>query len=110
VDDFGYLAALAIIGTGFVLVFLHLTRNLWPWADDNRQPVETTLARVVAKRTHVSGTSSGSTWTSYYCTFELSDGSREEFKVSGEQYGVLAEGDEGQLIHQGTRYQGFRRG
>jgi hypothetical protein len=32
-----------------------------------------------------------------------------EFSVYGEEYGMLAEGDEGKLTFQGSRYLGFER-
>ncbi len=37
------------------------------------------------------------------------DGSRKEFGVTGEEYGLLAEGDRGMLQSQGTWYKGFNR-
>jgi hypothetical protein len=68
---------------------------------------------VVAKRSQVSGSASpqhgGNTFTSYFSTFEFGDRERREFVVSGEQYGMLAEGDVGTLTYQGTRYHGFER-
>ena len=48
-------------------------------------------------------------FTSYYDTFEVESGSRMELAVSGEEYGMLAEGDRGRLTFQGTRYKGFER-
>lgn len=47
--------------------------------------------------------------TYYYATFEFESGDRSEFSVSGEEYGVLAEGDEGKLTFQGTRFLSFER-
>ncbi len=66
-------------------------------------------AVIVAKRQDVSGGKETSTSTSYYLTFEFTDGSREEFGVTGEEYGLLAEGDRGMLQSQGTWYKGFNR-
>ncbi|MCD7839604.1 MAG: DUF2500 domain-containing protein [Erysipelotrichaceae bacterium] len=48
-----------------------------------------------------------SSTTYYYVTFELSSGDRMEFSVKGREYGMLVEGDKGQLTFQGTRYLGF---
>ena len=48
--------------------------------------------------------------TIYYATFEFISGDRLELRVSGEEYGMLAEGDAGVLTFQGTRYLGFERG
>ena len=47
--------------------------------------------------------------TTYYVTFQVERGDRMEFHVSGLEYGMLAEGDTGRLIFQGTRYLSFER-
>jgi hypothetical protein len=65
-------------------------------------------ARVIGKRLHVSGGTNGSS-TSYYATFEFPDGSREEFRVSSQIYGMIAEGDMGTLQSQGTYVSNFNR-
>ena len=49
------------------------------------------------------------TSTTYYATFQVESGDRMEFSVSGAEYGMLAEGDQGSLTFQGTRYLGFER-
>lgn len=49
------------------------------------------------------------TATSYYATFQVESGDRIEFLVSGTEYGMLAEGDSGELTFQGTRYLNFQR-
>lgn len=71
-------------------------------------PVLNRPARVVAKRTAVTG-GEKSTRTTYYATFEFPDGQRAEFQVDGQPYGMLSEGDTGMLTNQGTWYQGFAR-
>ncbi|NMA03148.1 MAG: DUF2500 domain-containing protein, partial [Clostridiales bacterium] len=43
----------------------------------------------------------------YYVTFQVESGDRMEFRVSGKEYGLLAEGDVGKLTFQGTRYHEF---
>lgn len=48
--------------------------------------------------------------TTYFVTFEFASGDRSEFSVSGQEYGMLCEGDHGTLHFQGTRYLGFTRG
>ena len=45
----------------------------------------------------------------YYVTFQMESGDRMEFQVSGIEYGMLAEGDTGELTFQGTRYLAFER-
>lgn len=44
-----------------------------------------------------------------YVTFQVESGDRMELNVSGTEYGMLIEGDYGELTFQGTRYLGFVR-
>jgi hypothetical protein len=74
---------------------------------DRNLPIEYSSARVVAKRTQVSGMDMTSTW--YYVTFEFENGERREFSLPGTDYGLLAEGDEGRLGFQGALFQSFVR-
>lgn len=105
------------VGLIFVVVAVGLVvaivRAIAQWHANNQQPVESVAARVVSKRTHVRGhgaTDRGSRATTvYYCTFEDQQGTRQEFHLSGREYGQLAEGDVGMLTRQGTRYHGFER-
>jgi hypothetical protein len=77
---------------------------------NDRAPIQTMLAIVVAKRSRVSGGGDMMTSTTYYATFEVETGERLEFRVPGREYGQLAEGDRGALTYQRTRYHGFARG
>lgn len=54
-------------------------------------------------------TSSGTHHTTYYATFEVASGDRLELRVSGYEYGQLAEGDRGKLTFQRKRFLGFDR-
>src|SRR4051794_39271501 len=92
------------IGTIIVLVIGGLivtaVRNL-------SQPELERAATAVAKRQdfrhHSSHNHVGSSHrTYYYITFELEGGSREEFSVSGRDYGLIVEGDVGTLRSRGT--------
>lgn len=88
-------------------------RGIAQWSRNNASPLLTVQARVVAKRTRVghNGTHNTGchTYTRYYVTFQVESGDRMELAVTGEEYGLLAEGDEGSLSFQGTRYKGFER-
>jgi hypothetical protein len=42
-------------------------------------------------------------------TFEVKSGDRMELQVQGHEYGMLVEGDFGELTFQGNRYLGFAR-
>ncbi|NLY46651.1 MAG: DUF2500 domain-containing protein [Tissierella sp.] len=104
----------------FILVFgiilVTIIRGVGEWSSINKQPILNVDAKVVSKRTNVSrghhnhgGHVHSSSSTTYYATFEVQSGDRMEFKVSGKEYGLMAEGDLGNLIFQGTRYHGFDR-
>jgi len=47
--------------------------------------------------------------TTYYITFEVQSGDRMEFNVQDSEYGMLTEGDKGNLTFQGTRYLSYVR-
>lgn len=111
-----------IVFLGFVFVFgaiiVYAIRGVNQWQKNNASPVLTVEATVVTKRTnvssyhHITGTDNMrhvSSSTTYFVTFEVASGDRLEFKVSGNEYGMLAENDFGRLTFQGTRYLGFER-
>lgn len=110
----GLIFLIVIVGLVFAVV-----SAIAKWHHNNRQPVETVSAQVVAKRMRVSGrpasnydgtlTTGSRTTTFYYCTFEDPQGTRREFRVAGSQYGQLVEGDLGVLTYQGSRFKGFQR-
>lgn len=106
----------------FILVtfIAAMVTGLRNWNKNNHSPRLDAAASVVTKRTDVSypryhhagrgHAPHSSTSTRYYVTFQFDSGDRQEFPVSGHEYGLLAEGDEGTLSFQGTRYLGFKRG
>ena len=102
-----------IIGV-FVVI---LVKGISQWNKNNHSPKLTVPATIVAKRTNVSHYHHGGanahhhhhTSTTYYVTFQVESGDRMEFHVTGQQYGLLIEGDRGNLSFQGTRYLGFER-
>ena len=95
----------------------NIVRGIRTWKHNNSQPRLAVDAKVVSKRTNVinhmhndaNNVNNYHTSTSYYATFEVESGDRMEFHVDGSEYGMLAEGDEGKLSFQGTRYLGFDR-
>ena len=89
-----------------VLVF-NVGPDIAEWTHNNRQPVLTALAKVVAKRLQARGQDHVRTY--YFVTFEFKNGERREYSVEGEHFGLLAEGDYGVLTFQGTRFHGFER-
>ena len=109
----------------FTIVFLLCTgtfvvilmKGISEWNKNNHSPRLTVPATIVAKRTNVSrhrhGGANGHhhhhTSTTYYVTFQVESGDRMEFHITGQEYGLLVEGDKGNLSFQGTRYLGFER-
>ena len=103
----------------FVLVIsvfvVTIVRGIGEWNKNNHSPRITVPVTVVSKRTHVSRRHHAGdhhhshTSTSYYVTFQLGSGDRMEFHVPDTEYGLLVEGDRGNLSFQGTRYLGFER-
>lgn len=119
--DFMFSIFPVIFGVMFVVVLgviiASVVRGGKQWHRNNQSPVLTVDATVVTKRTetshhhhhdtnHMSHTTSS---TYYYATFQVQSGDRMELGISGQEYGYLVEGDQGQLTFQGTRYLGFQR-
>ena len=108
------LVFLLVIGTFIVIA----VKGIGEWNKNNHSPRLTVPATVVAKRTNVSphhhnhgGTGMHHTThsTTYYVTFQVESGDRMELHVAGHEFGMLIEGDRGNLSFQGTRYLGFER-
>ena len=111
-----------IFGIVIVMFVVTAVRGIGTWSKNNNSPRLTVEATVAAKRQNTdvhhynnAGDATGahgmhtSTSTTYYVTFQVASGDRMELRVSGQEYGMLAEGDFGELTFQGTRYLGFER-
>ena len=104
-----------VLVIGMFLVFA--VKGIAQWNQNNQSPRLTVPAVIVAKRTNVTRHHHGGadghhhhhTSTSYYVTFQFGGGDRMELLVSGSEYGILVEGDQGDLSFQGTRDLGFER-
>lgn len=117
--DTGFMMFEAMFGITFVLVMgifaVVIVQGIRQWNKNNHSPRITVPVTLVSKRTNVSrhhraGAHHHSrTSTSYYVTFQLASGDRMEFHIPGAEYGLLVEGDKGELTFQGTRYLGFER-
>ena len=66
-------------------------------ARNSRFPATSVAVKVVGRREHVSGGVNTGHFTSYFATFEDGAGNRVELRLSGSQYGMIAEGDFGRL-------------
>ncbi|SCI82630.1 Protein of uncharacterised function (DUF2500) [uncultured Clostridium sp.] len=98
----------------FGMFIFIIIRNVKEWSYNNKQPIIPVEATVISKRTNVShhhhgDTHASSSSTTYYVTFQFDNGERLELSVSGEKYGLMAEGDKGVLSFQGTRFISFER-
>lgn len=87
------------------------------YAKNSQCPIITVEAKVIGKRTNVShhthhdanNNLSHSTSTTYYITFQTEHGERLELSLSGRMYGLLIEGDIGDLTYQGEWFKDFKR-
>ena len=101
----------------FGMILFTFIKGIGQWHQNNNSPRLTVQATVVSKRGDVShhhhhdanGIGHDSTSTTYYVTFQVASGDRMELCVSSREYGMLVEGDYGDLTFQGTRYLGFER-
>lgn len=98
-----------------VIIFA-VIKGISEWSNNNKQPVLSVDAKIVSKRVQVSNGSNmnndhhhHTSSTFYHVTFEVESGDRMELQTSGNEYGLLAEGDVGKLVFQGTRYKSFQR-
>ena len=122
--DFGFTVMPILITIVFIVFFgiilVVFAKGIKEWNKNNHAPRLTVDATVIAKRTNISHSSgscnhttgmhsSDHTSTTYYVTFQVESGDRMEFHVTGKEYGLLIEGDFGDLSFQGTRYLGFNR-
>ena len=126
---YGFGGGFGLIGTVFpvlfTVVFLFiigmmiatLVRVAKEKRKNDASPRLSVPATVTSKRTNVShhhhhGANDMdycTTDTTYYVTFQVESGDRMELRMSGQDYGMLIEGDRGTLHFQGTRYLGFDR-
>lgn len=122
---FGFGMSFDVFGVMFTLVFVLVigmfvvtaVRGISQWNKNNNSPKLTVSATIVAKRTNVThhhhngagGHHHHHTSTTYYVTFQVDSGDRMELQVDGTEYGMLIEGDRGELSFQGTRYLSFER-
>lgn len=121
VYGFGFILFRIMFILAFVLVIgmflVFAVKGIAQWNQNNHSPRLTVPAVIVAKRANVTRHHHGGagghhhrhTSTSYYVTFQFGGGDRMELLVSGSEYGMLVEGDQGDLSFQGTRYLGFER-
>ena len=96
----------------FIVVFSRIIRQK---RKDDRSPRLTVPVTVVSRRAdvrvhhHNNTNMHHTTSTTYYATFEVESGDRMELSLDGEDFGLLAEGDVGELTFQGKKFLSFER-
>lgn len=97
----------------FVMTFVNMIKT---WNKNNNSPRLTVTATVITKRDqlhshhHTRDLHHRTTHShTYFATFQFESGDRLELIVPSNEYGLLAEGDVGQLTFQGTRFLSFTR-
>ena len=110
---FGLFFALVFVLVIGVFVFV-FTKIIGTWNKNNHSPRLTVPATIIGKRVDNSSSFAGHHGhmhfhTQYYVAFEVENGDRVELAVMGHEFGLLVEGDTGNLTFQGTRYLGFDR-
>ena len=92
----------------FCIIAFRLLQTARQWNKDNHSPKLTVPVTVPAKRADTSRRKH-SYRTRYYVTFQFESGDRLELELQGNEYGLIVEGDRGNLTFQGSRFLGFER-
>ncbi|KQL42325.1 hypothetical protein AN960_03560 [Bacillus sp. FJAT-25509] len=112
-EDFMFTFGPIFIGISFVIVIsivlFSIIKGVTQWNKNNNSPKLNVKAKAITKRTAVHGGREHSSYSNYFVTFEVESGDRLEFQVKDTEYGMIVEGDDGELTFQGTRYQSFIR-
>ena len=103
-----------LLCVALLILVLSIVRILVPWIKDRQSDIMNIQAIVLSKRSNEDvfsdiRTVTINTHTYYYVTFLIKGGIQMEFRVPGEEYGMLAKGDSGKLTFQGRSYLGFER-
>ncbi|MFB7142615.1 DUF2500 domain-containing protein [Gottfriedia sp. NPDC056225] len=111
--DFLFTFGPIFIGIMFVIVLsiivISIIKGVSQWNKNNNSPKLNVKAKAIAKRTAVQGGVENRSYSSYFVTFEVESGDRIEFQVKDAEYGMIVEGDNGELAFQGSRFLGFSR-
>lgn len=84
----------------FGFIAFIIIKSLRTWMTNNASPLIKVRSTAVTKRTEVWGGGGDSrAQTSYYVTFQLVDGNRLELQVRDQDYGLIVEGDRGELLY-----------
>ncbi len=97
----------------FALIVSSAFREIKRERKNDQSPRLTVPAAVIGKREELrrygGQNGAGRIRTQYYVTFQFESGDRMELPLEGYQYGMMVEGDRGNLTFQGTRFLNFER-
>lgn len=101
-----FLTFIATIG----LIIFMIVRTVSEQKKNDSQPKLTVPATVLSKRTDLyRRRNMGIGSTVYFVTFQVQSGDRIELHLSGRDFGLLQEGDRGNLTFRGREFIGFTR-
>ena len=101
-----FLTFAATIG---LMIFM-IVRSVSAQKKNDSQPKLTVPATVISKRTDLyRRRNMGIGSTVYFVTFQVQSGDRIELHLSGQEFGLLQEGDRGSLTFRGREFIGFTR-
>ena len=110
-DGFGampwFVGLFFIVVIGFILFVIF--SGVAQWSKNNNSPIENVIVTVVARRTEIYGGGETRANQDYYVTFEDTNNNRFELEVPTNKFGMIVEGDKGELSFQGTRFLEFTR-
>ena len=92
----------------FGIIAFRMVQSARQWNKDNHSPKLTVPVTIPAKRADTSRRKN-TYRTRYYVTFQFESGDRMELELQGHEYGLIVEGDRGNLTFQGGRFLGFER-
>ena len=101
---------LGVVVAGIIAVIsMAVLKGVGQGQRTHEAPLRSVDAMVVGRRQDVRREADGTAHPAYFITFEEPSGEHLVLLVSGSEFGQLADGDRGHLIHQGARYKGFTR-
>ncbi|MBN2428877.1 MAG: DUF2500 domain-containing protein [Deltaproteobacteria bacterium] len=98
-----------------ILILVMLLKGFAKWKRDSSLPETASEAIAISKRYKVKTRDAdnervNSALSSYHVTFQfIATNERREFRVRESDYGLIAEGDQGVLWHQGDIFKRFER-
>lgn len=103
------LVVLVFLTLALLPVILRATTAMRQASRVTNSPERSAEATVLGKRIELPAIEGGRTGQRHFATFQLASGERIELELTGHQFGLLAEADQGTLRWKGPRYLDFDR-